>query len=100
MKPHPPPSIQHRRPIGASGLFWSLVSPLVILIVGVLLAPDFEFFGGPALLVLFGGLITLSTIGGVIWQFKTWSFDASVNRRATQWCRKHYPSYGDTPIVD
>ena len=86
--PRPLPSIQRKRPIDASGLFWSLVS---ILAGG--------FYGGmysPVLYVVFGIL----AVFGVVWQFGNWRFDSAVNRQATEWCRIHYPEHGGTPVVD
>ena len=83
-----PPSIQRRRPIDASGLFWSLVS----ILAGF-------FYGGiysAVLYFVFGVLAFL----GIVWQFKMWAWDSTINRQATEWCRIHYPEFGGTPIVD
>ena len=81
-------SIQRHRPINASWLFVSLV-----LIFGGL-------FFSERISAAFSFLLILSAVGCLLWQFKIWSYDVSVNRLATEWCRTHYPFYGDTPIVD
>jgi len=59
-----------------AGLFYSQIFPAIGIVL--LLAGPFCF----------------------IWQFKKWYGDSAINRHATAWCQNHYPSYGDSPVVD
>jgi hypothetical protein len=88
MTARPLPAIQRRRPIDASGLFWSLV----FVLLGC-------FHVGMKSFVFAAAFFAIA-IPGVLLQFRVWKFDSRVNREATEWCRRQYPELGGTPIVD
>lgn len=81
------PTIQRRRPIDASGWFWSFVS---------LLAGLFYSHIWPTI----GVFCFLASVVCFFWQFKKWRDDYAINRDATAWCRTHYASLGETRVVE
>ena len=84
-----PPTVQRKRPVDAMGFFWSFV----LILAGL-------FYGQIYSSVVVGGVFLLGALICFCWPFMKWSMDRSISRDATEWCQRHYPSYGDTPIVD
>ena len=81
------PSIQRYRPTDATGWFWSLA----LILAGIFYS---QFFPTVGIILLLAASVCF------LWQFKKWHRDSAINRKATAWCRDHYPSYGGSPVVD
>tara|TARA_R110002072_G_scaffold109021_2_gene236009 strand:+ start:279 stop:803 length:525 start_codon:yes stop_codon:yes gene_type:complete len=84
--PKIPPRVTRPRPTDATGWFWAFVS----LTVGLFFAAIFPPFA----------IVLVAFPFCFLWQFKKWHADSSIVKAATNWCERHYPNAGDTPIVD